>query len=105
MRGPALGAVQVPTRVCPICSDTFFTQVGLDEHVRLGNHGCLSRRWVTGKISPAGLVSLRERGRRVAALNNTRRRRCSCGHESNAPGVGLHQKATGHTGWSEVLTA
>ncbi len=40
-----------------------------------------------------------ELGRRLAAI----RRRClSCGLVSNRGGIGLHQRASGHTGYEEV---
>lgn len=102
-RGPAPGVVYVPTRACPVCGDAFYTRVGLDEHVRLGQHNQTTRRWITGKVSPAGLANLQDWGRQIAALNNSRRRRCNdCGHESTPAGVGLHQMHTGHTGWTEA---
>lgn len=33
------------------------------------------------------------------ALNNTRKRRCSCGKESTVAGIGRHQQVSGHEGW------
>jgi hypothetical protein len=102
-RGPAIGERSVPTKVCTVCGDAFFTEVGLSEHIRLGNHGRFSRRWVTGAISPAHLASLQECGRRVAQLNNSRRRCCEgCGLTTTAAALGAHQKASGHTGWAEA---
>ncbi|WP_205474446.1 hypothetical protein [Nocardioides sp. SYSU D00038] len=104
-RGPALKEIDLATKVCPTCGNGFFTQVGLDEHVRVGKHDRLSRRWVTGRVSPAGLLGLQERGRQVAQLNNSRRRRCvNCGVVSTPAGIGAHQKASGHGGWTEVVT-
>jgi hypothetical protein len=88
----------VQTQVCLTCGDSFFTQVGLAEHVRLGQHNQTVRLWVGG-VSPA----LRENGLRVAQLNNSRRRRCDgCGLVSTPAAVGIHQKFTGHTGWAEA---
>lgn len=38
---------------------------------------------------------------RAGASTMHRRRRCAeCSLESNSGGIGLHQKATGHTGWT-----
>ncbi len=96
------GGQDTPQKECRACGDKFWTQVGLDEHVRLGNHGQTTRRWVTGTVSPAGLKSLRKRGLEISAENNARRRRCTCGLVSTPAGLGLHQKSTGHVGWAEV---
>lgn len=107
MRGPALGSRQIPTKVCPRCDYRFFTQVGLDEHARVV-HGVVDAAAMTTTplplrvISPAGLLAMQAAGRRIAALNNARRRRCACGHESTPAGIGLHQKSTGHAGWKDV---
>jgi hypothetical protein len=97
-----LGDAATPSKVCRLCGDSFWTQVGLDEHVRVGQHNRMRRRWVTGSVSPAALVVLQQRGREIAAENNARRRRCGgCDLTSTPSGLGLHQKATGHTGWAE----
>ena len=95
---------EVPRRACPECGVRFFTAVGLEEHVRAGDHGTtVVRSWVTGGVSPAGLIALQEAGRKVAALNNSRRRSChGCGHVSTPSGIALHQQGSGHVGWTEV---
>lgn len=103
----AMLAPLMPTRRCPRCSDVFYTQVGLDEHMRLGRHRrqAYARRWING-FSPEGLVAQQERGRQIAAQNNARHRRCEgCGRVSTLAGLALHQKHSGHTGWSEVEAA
>jgi hypothetical protein len=103
-KGPAVGSRQTPTKVCAICDDRFFTQVGLDEHLRLNQHNRTTRRWVTGKHSPANLATLQVTGRRVAELNNARRRRCNgCGLVSTPAAVGIHQKVKGHIGLTEIV--
>jgi hypothetical protein len=93
----------MPTRRCTTCGDTFYTQVGLDEHVRLDRHNGQTRRWITGRVSPDGLLRLQERGRQIAAQNNARRRMCKdCDRISTPAAIGLHQKNTGHVGWIEL---
>jgi len=70
-------------KACPVCGWRFFTFDGLDEH--------------------SAECRTQENGRRIAALNNTRRRRCDqCSLVSTVAGLGIHQKATGHTGWTEA---
>lgn len=99
-----LSRSETPNKVCPRCSDRFFTQVGLDEHLRTGDHAHTTRRWVTGKLSPTGLAALQERGRTIAAQNNARRRSCdTCGRVTTPAALGIHQRSTGHTGWAEAL--
>jgi uncharacterized OB-fold protein len=95
---------ETPSKTCPTCGDMFFTQVGLDEHVRLGTHRPrVTIRWITGKLPPAVFASRQETGRRVAALNNARRRRCdACGHVTTPAALGSHQRFTGHIGWTEI---
>lgn len=109
MSHPVLGGVRLgstadtPRKKCSACGQHFFTQVGLDEHLRLGDHTGLVRRWTTGgRFSPAGLASMQERGRAIAAANNAQRRRCSCGRVSTPAGLALHQMSSGHVGWSEA---
>jgi hypothetical protein len=100
------GSTAVPTKICPTCGDRLWTQVGLDEHIRLGDHNGTTRRWVTGRVSPAGLAALQERGRQIAALNNARRRRCvQCGYVSTPAAMGNHLKLTGHATWTEAAAA
>lgn len=121
--------MQIPTKTCPTCGDMFFTQVGLDEHTRLGQHyrftGHLhpprkaeepagrprnaapsptptpvpSAPERGYRMSEAALARMRHVGRTVAAI----RRRCNdCQRVLGCGGMGLHQKASGHTGWTEV---
>lgn len=93
----------MPTHLCTVCGDTFYTRVGLAEHVRIGTHSRYTRRWVTGFFSPVALPVLQEVGRRIAAQNNARRRRCNeCGHTTTPGPLALHQNASGHTGWTDV---
>ena len=89
---PVLRRMGFHDKACRVCGWRFFTNAGLREH---RDEGCRSP-------SPAQVASWSEAGRRVAALNNTHRRRCSCGLESTASGLGIHQKATGHTGWASA---
>jgi len=127
VRGPTPGSTQIPTKVCPTCGDTFFTQVGLNEHLRLGEHTRLTVRQTTPRghekaarqprrpkgsptppkarekasrrFSDEGLERLRQVGNRLASL----RRRCDgCGRVLGCGAMGLHQKASGHTGWTEM---
>lgn len=103
MTGPAIGARSIPTKACPVCGDSFFTQIGLDAHVEGGVHSRYTRRWVTGRFSPAGLEVMRAAGRNVAALNNSRRRRCNeCPLTTTPAALGAHQKSTGHIGYADV---
>jgi len=77
-------------RACSACGWRFFTTAGLYEHEQT--------HLPPKEVSPA----LRDAGLKVAALNNARRRRCKeCGYESTPAGVGTHQKAWGHVGWTE----
>lgn len=102
-RGGAWGHNAVPTKVCRTCGDTFWTQVGLDAHVAKGRHDRFTRRWATGTYSPAGLAVAQRTARALAAVTNARRRRCSgCGHVSTPAGIGAHQSASGHIGWTEL---
>ncbi|MCB0908226.1 MAG: hypothetical protein KDB63_14020 [Nocardioidaceae bacterium] len=78
-------------RACAVCGWRFFTSAALYEH----SLGCRPPK----RVAPAQ----REAGRRVAALNNSRRRRCNdCGYASTPAAVGNHLKHTGHTGWTEA---
>ena len=108
--------------------------MGLDEHVRVGDHSRLAVRWTKPRqpeepdrrptspvpsatptrkpyrLSEAGLRALRisgaKTGKAVAALNNSRRRRCDgCGMVTTPAALGAHQKHSGHTGWTEVRAA
>ena len=95
----------LPRKPCPECGERFFTTVGLDEHIRVGVHGNtnLVVRWSTGRLSPAAAAARQEHGRQIAARNNARRRSChGCGHVSTPAAIGSHQRASGHTGWTEV---
>lgn len=99
------GKNALPTHSCSRCTDRFFTRVGLDEHIRLGQHNTqgYTGRWATGCYSPEGLAVQQAKGRKLAAQNNARRVRCDgCGHESTPAGVGIHQHYTGHTGRTEL---
>lgn len=94
-----------PRKPCPTCGERFFTNTGLDEHIRLGQHTNrdLRIRWVTGRFSPAALPILQERGRTIAAQNNARRRSCcGCDLVTTPAALGMHQRASGHTGWTEA---
>jgi len=86
-----------PSKVCTTCGETFWTQVGLDEHVRRGDHSGFTRRWGVARTP----VVVR-RGTDARFGNATRRRCCECGRTSTPAGTALHQKATGHTGWVEA---
>lgn len=103
---PRNGNYSQPKKPCAKCGAKFFTNVGLDEHVRLGCSNAtgspvtVRRRWW---ITPAGQAILRERGRKVTALNNSRRVRCTeCGRVSTPSGIGSHQRATNHVGKAEL---
>lgn len=105
---PTTGAARnVTDKHCPAgCGARFFTNVGLSEHVRVGcgnGHGSpvtVRRSW---RLTPAGRRALHERGLAVTALNNARRVRCDqCGRETTPPALANHQRATGHTGKTEV---
>lgn len=93
-----------PKNACPDCSDRFFTQVGLDEHVRLGVHdtqGFAVRR-VAQAPAPAPAPA-QSWARGMAARNNARRFRCGeCPLVSTPSGVAIHQKSTGHVGSTEL---
>lgn len=102
-RGGTWGHNAVPTKVCRTCGDAFWTQVGLDAHTAEGKHDRYTRRWVTGVYSPAALAVAQRNARALAAVTNARRRRCSdCGHVSTPAGIGAHQSASGHVGWTEL---
>lgn len=80
-------------RACGVCGWRFFTTLALHEH----SYNCPPRP--PRPINPV----LQDAGRRIAAHNNSRRRRCDeCGHESTAAGIGSHQKAKGHQGLTDV---
>ncbi len=89
------GSEQIQTKVCPVCDYRFFTQVGLDEHAR----ACRP----TTRFSPEGLLALQMSGSRMGKARTSTRRRClDCGLESHVPGIGKHQEASGHTGWTDA---
>ncbi len=110
---PVLRRMGHHAKACRVCGWRFFTVAGLHEHEDAG--GCTPPGPAQTEAAPIGAkqtsirepsaaqAALQDTGRRVAALNNSRRRRCDgCGHESTAPGIGLHQKYHGHTGWTAV---
>jgi hypothetical protein len=95
---------EVARKKCPTCEARFFTQVGLDEHVRNGEHSNqnMSRRWREGG-SPAQVAARKQTGLRLALLNNARRRRCDeCGMVSTPAALGMHLRATGHARWTDL---
>lgn len=94
-----------PDRRCPAgCGARFFTRVGVEEHTRQGcgnGHGSpvsCRRAFPSAKQKAAWSAS----GKRVTALNNERRVRCSCGKVSTPAGVALHQRYSGHEGKAEL---
>lgn len=123
-----MGRGRTPDKQCPSCPDVFWTQVGLDEHLRIGQHNtnAVTIRRIPGstarpapvkkpqpapapvkkaepELSPTRLAASQAQGYRLAARNNARRFRCDeCGHESTPAGVGVHQKFSGHTGRTEL---
>lgn len=91
---PILRTLGFKDRACGVCGWRFFTSAALQEH----EAECDAR-----PPSPAQVAAWRQTGLRVAALNNTGRRRCDdCDLTSTPGGLGVHQKATGHSGWSEA---
>jgi len=72
-------------KACRGCGWRFFTVGGLRDH----EAHCLAQ------------AGRRVAGRAKAAVNNTYSRRCDdCGRLSTPAGLGMHQKHTGHTGWT-----
>ena len=92
----------IPMKVCPDCSEQFFTTGGLAEH-RASN---CRIRWdgtlVHPIYTPKGLKALRESAQRMHDQVNAQRRRCECGMTSTPGPLGLHQRTSGHTGWTEL---
>ncbi len=95
------GSSVIPKRSCRACGALFFTGVGLAEHTRLGcgnGHGSPVKRrraWPTA----AQAANWSAAGRRVVALNNSRRVRCTeCGKLSTPSGIALHQRKFNHSG-------
>lgn len=96
------GGGTMPDKRCQACGAQFYTQVGIDEHTRLGcgnSNGSQVTVYRPRTYTEAGRASLQERGRQVAALMNSQRVRCGgCELVSTPAGVGVHQRFTGHTG-------
>ena len=89
------------SRLCPQCPARFFTSGGLAEHMTDAhpkpNPACRHRYNWTAK----GAASMSRSGRRTAAQVNALRRRWDrCGKVSTPAGIGLHQKYSGHSGWT-----
>lgn len=91
---PNAGREATPSRACETCGETFWTQVGLDEHVRRGDHTGFTRRWGAARTPVEVPPGINPR-----FGNATRRRCCFCGKVSTPAGTALHQKQTGHAGW------
>lgn len=62
------------------------------------------RRVDMGSKTPEETVAYLEgqRSKSKIASGFVTRRTCSCGFESHQAGIGIHQKASGHTGWTDV---
>lgn len=93
------GTVAPPTKPCPACGALFYTATGLAEHARLGCQDASgsSPMWVR-RIAPRPVKPVKPRG-----LKANRRRRCNgCGLVTISGALGNHQKATGHTGYTEA---
>ncbi len=91
---PVLRTLGFADKACRTCGWRFFTWDGLTEH----EADCDSR-----PPSPAQVAAWKEAGQRIAATNNARRRGCAdCGLVSSPAGIGIHQKATGHAGWTDA---
>ena len=90
---PNAGREATPQRKCDTCGEPFWTQVGLDEHVRRGDHSTFTRRWTAGRAPVVRQGVDRRFG------NATQRRCCDCGKVSTPAGIALHHKYGGHTGW------
>ncbi|HET7327655.1 MAG TPA: hypothetical protein VFJ14_10285 [Nocardioidaceae bacterium] len=93
---PDAGREATPQRKCSTCGETFWTQVGLDEHLRRGDHRRVNRRWGAPR-TPTIRSDVDPR-----FGNATRRRCCFCGKVSTPAGIALHHKYTGHAGWVEA---
>ena len=94
---PDVGHRATPTKICDTCGESFWTQVGLDEHLRRGDHTRLRRRW-GATCSPATI----RKGVDPRFGNATQRRCCDCGKVSTPAGIALHHKYAGHSGWVEA---
>lgn len=94
-----------PDKLCVTCGASFFTNVGLSEHERIGcgnGHGSPVKRRRT-RPTPAQVAAWSAAGRHVTALNNARRIRCGgCEKVSTPSGIAAHQRSTGHTGRIEL---
>lgn len=88
-------------RACGVCGWRFFTTSGLYEH----SLGCRPPAPPKYRLSPEGRRVLQMNGSRTGKVLTSTRRRCGeCGLETHVPGIGKHQKASGHTGWTAVTT-
>lgn len=96
---PHLRDLGFADRACGVCGWRFFTTMGLYEHEQTHRPPEPPRY----RLSPEGRASLQSIGSAAGKRLTSTRRRCNaCGMETHVPGMGKHQKASGHTGWTSV---